>query len=121
MSKKRVGRAEAADVGRDIGEAHDFRLLVESIADHAIFMLDPAGIIQIANRGLEALLGCPRADLVGRHFSRFYTEEERQQGGPEHALLTALRDGRYEREGWFVRRDGSRFWASVDRKSTRLN
>ncbi len=90
-----------------------FRLMVESVKDYAIFMLDTNGIITTWNLGAQRLKGYNSDEIVGRHFSVFYPEEQRASGHPEHELVTALRDGRYEEEGWRVRKDGSTFWASV--------
>ena len=97
-----------------LGESDlSFRLLVESVADYAIFMLDSDGVIVSWNRGAERIKGYPADEIVGRHFSVFYTDEDRQRRFPEHELETATRTGRYEDEGWRVRKDGSRFWANV--------
>jgi PAS domain S-box-containing protein len=90
-----------------------FSLLVEAVADYAIFMLDPAGNIVNWNRGAERIKGYPREEIIGQHFSRFYTEEDQQAGVPKRALETAARTGKYEAEGWRVRKDGRTFWASV--------
>ena len=90
-----------------------FRLLVEAVTDYAIFMLDPAGNIVNWNAGAARIKGYARDEIVGRHLSSFYTEVDRQSGVPAQALATAARVGRYEAEGWRVRKDGSRFWASV--------
>lgn len=90
-----------------------YRLLVESITDHAIYMLDPAGVIASWNPGARRLKGYSEAETLGQHFSRFYTDEDRATGLPARALKTAATEGRFESEGWCVRKDGSRFWASV--------
>jgi len=90
-----------------------FRLLVEAVADHAIFMLDPEGRITSWNSGARRIKGYAAQEIVGQHFSRFYTEEDRRRGVPEQALATAAREGKYESEGWRIRKDGTRFWASV--------
>jgi PAS domain S-box-containing protein len=90
-----------------------FRLLVQSIVDYAIYMLDPSGIITNWNSGAERLKGYNAGEIVGQHFSRFYTKEDRAAGLPSRVLDTARREGRFESEGWRVRKDGSRFWASV--------
>ncbi len=97
--------------------AHDaevsFRLLVESVKDYAIFMLDPEGRVVTWNRGAEAIKGYRAKEIVGRHFSRFYPPEDIEARKPERALEAATTGGRFEDEGWRVRKDGSRFWASV--------
>src|SRR5438477_366333 len=95
------------------GNDHLFRLLVEGVVDYAIFLLDPQGNITNWNVGGERIKGYRESEIVGRHFSTFYTEEDLAQGEPARALATAAKEGRYEREGWRVRKDGTRFWASV--------
>ena len=90
-----------------------FRLLVEGVVDYAICMLDPSGVVTNWNTGAQRLKGYAPDEIVGQHFSRFYTADERRLGTPGRVLETAAREGRYEAEGWRVRRDGSRFWASV--------
>lgn len=88
-----------------------FRLLVESVLDHAIFMLDPQGRIVSWNAGAERIKGYRDDEVLGRHFSCLYTPEDVEQGKPEHALKLATSTGRFEDEGWRMRKDGSRFWA----------
>jgi PAS domain S-box-containing protein len=90
-----------------------FRLLVQSVVDYAIFQLDRDGIVSSWNAGAERIKGYTADEILGQHFSRFYTEEDRAAGVPARALATASREGRFEAEGWRVRKDGSRFWASV--------
>ncbi|MGR9172975.1 PAS domain S-box protein [Rhizobium sp. KDH_Rht_773_N] len=90
-----------------------FRLLVQGVSDYAIYMLDPEGNVASWNSGAERIKGYSSQEIIGRHFSTFYTDEDRLGGLPERALATASRDGRFEKEGWRVRKDGSRFWASV--------
>ena len=89
------------------------RLLVNAISEYAIYMLDPDGIISSWNAGAEKLKGYKAAEVLGTHFSRFYSDVDRHAGLPEAALLTAARSGRFEAEGWRRRRDGSLFWAEV--------
>lgn len=91
----------------------DFQLLVRSVTDYAIFMLDPDGHIISWNSGAERIKGYCEEEILNQHFSRFYTPEDRAAGVPQFALAKALHDGRYEAEGWRVRKDGSRFWANV--------
>jgi PAS domain S-box-containing protein len=88
-------------------------LLVDSVVDYAIFMLDPDGRIRTWNPGAARAKGYAAEEVIGEHISIFYTPEDRERRHPEHELQVALRDGRYEEEGWRVRKDGSRFWASV--------
>jgi PAS domain S-box-containing protein len=90
-----------------------YRLLIDAITDYAIYMLDPDGIVSSWNPGAERFKGYKAPEIIGEHFSRFYTEEERERGLPEQALRVAEADGRFEREGWRVRKDGTRFWAHV--------
>jgi PAS domain S-box-containing protein len=90
-----------------------FELLVQSITDYAIFMLDPEGRVTSWNAGARRFKGYEPDEIIGEHFSRFYTTEERAQEIPRIALETAKREGRFEAEGWRVRKDGSRFWANV--------
>ena len=89
------------------------RLLVESVQDYAIFMLDPDGTVRGWNSGAQAIKGYAAHEIVGRHFSVFYTPEDQQAGKPEVALRAARSQGRVEDEGWRVRKDGSLFWANV--------
>jgi PAS domain S-box-containing protein len=88
-----------------------FRLLVDGVLEYAIFMLDPDGIVASWNAGAERIKGYRRDEILGRHFSRFYPEEDIQAGKPWEELANARRTGRSEAEGWRVRKDGSRFWA----------
>jgi PAS domain S-box-containing protein len=90
-----------------------YRLLIEAITDYAIYMLDPDGVVTSWNAGARRFKGYEPAEIIGEHFSRFYIEEEREAGLPARALETAARDGKFEAEGWRVRKDGSRFWAQV--------
>jgi diguanylate cyclase (GGDEF)-like protein/PAS domain S-box-containing protein len=90
-----------------------FRLLVQGLTDHAIFMLDSDGHIRNWNSGAQHIKGYTAEEIIGQHFSRFYTAEDLETDEPRRALETALRTGRYEKEGWRVRKDESRFWASV--------
>src|SRR5690242_15191119 len=91
-----------------------FRLLVQAVKDCAIYMLDPSGIIVNWNFGAERLKGYSAAEIVGQHFSKFYTREDRMAGLPARVLETARHEGHYEAEGWRVRKDGGRFWAAVE-------
>jgi len=90
-----------------------FKLLIQSIVDYAIYMLDTRGYVTSWNAGAERIKGFQASEIVGKHFSTFYTEEDRKAGVPEQVLETARRAGKFEGEGWRVRKDGSRFWASV--------
>jgi PAS domain S-box-containing protein len=90
-----------------------FRLLVESVQDYAIFMLDPSGYIISWNRGAQRAKGYTAEEIIGKHFSIFYTQPDIDRQHPAYELRVALKDGRYEEEGWRVRRDGTLFWANV--------
>jgi PAS domain S-box-containing protein len=90
-----------------------FRLLVEGVADYALYMLDPTGIITSWNVGGERIKGYSADEILGQHFSRFYSETDRANGKPARALRIAREQGRYEEDGWRVRKDGTFFWASV--------
>ncbi len=93
--------------------AESFRLLVESVRDCAIFMLDPTGHVKSWNAGAERIKGYRADEILGRHFSVFYTEEDVAEGKPDWALETARQMGHLEDEGWRIRKDGTRFWADV--------
>jgi PAS domain S-box-containing protein len=90
-----------------------FRLLVETVQDYAIFMLDPKGHIASWNLGAQRTKGYSADEIIGQHFRVFYPPEQQESRHPEHELQLALRDGHYEEEGWRVRKDGTRFWANV--------
>jgi PAS domain S-box-containing protein len=107
VSERRVAQEALRESERQ------FRLLLDSVHDYALFMLDPNGVVVTWNAGAERIKGYSAEEVVGTHFSRFYTEEDRAQGLPAHALRTALDEGRFEQEGKRVRRDGSVFWANV--------
>ena len=113
-----------AKITRDISEKkaaeralfaseQQFRLLVQGVRDYAIYMLDPDGRITNWNAGAAAIKGYQAEEVIGEHFSRFYTPEDRGQGEPARALATARREGKYAKEAWRVRKDGTLFWASV--------
>ncbi len=90
-----------------------FRLLVEQVKDYAIFFLDARGNISSWNQGARRIKGYTADEIIGRHFSTFYTEEDLATDKPSRELIIAVREGRYEEEGWRLRKDGTRFWASV--------
>jgi PAS domain S-box-containing protein len=99
---------------RDLFESErNFRLLVEGVADYALYMLDLDGVVTSWNIGGQRIKGYSPTEIIGQHFSRFYTEVDRANGKPLRALLIAREQGRYEEEGWRVRKDGTFFWASV--------
>jgi PAS domain S-box-containing protein len=90
-----------------------FGLLVEAVQDYAIFMLDPDGRIASWNAGAQRSKGYTAQEIIGQHFRVFYPPDKQAEGHPEHELELALRDGRYEEEGWRIRKDGTQFWANV--------
>lgn len=90
-----------------------YRLLVEAVTDYAIYMLDSKGIVTSWNPGAQRFKGYDSSEIIGQHFSVFYTDEDRRVGLPQTALERAAREGRFEHEGWRVRKDGTRFWAHV--------
>jgi PAS domain S-box-containing protein len=90
-----------------------FRMLVDAVTDYAIYMLDPDGTITTWNPGARRFKGYEESEIIGDNFSRFYTEEDRKAGLPKRALEIAAHEGKFESEGWRVRKDGTQFWASV--------
>jgi PAS domain S-box-containing protein len=105
---------QAGSQQRDLFESErSFRLLVDGVADYALYMLDPKGLVTSWNIGGQRIKGYLPSEILGQHFSRFYTETDRANGKPARALAIAEQQGRYEEEGWRVRKDGTFFWASV--------
>jgi PAS domain S-box-containing protein len=104
-------RKHAAELLRQSEER--FRLTVESVRDYGIFMLDTEGYVVSWNVGAERIKGYRGAEIIGQHFSRFYSKEDIERGKPERELLVAAAEGRIEDEGWRLRKDGTRFWANV--------
>jgi PAS domain S-box-containing protein len=98
-----------------MAQANDeiFRLMVDTVQDYAIFLLDPEGHVVSWNAGAERIKGYRAEEILGGHFSLFYPPEDRTAGKPERELQLATRDGRVDDEGWRLRKDGSRFWADV--------
>jgi PAS domain S-box-containing protein len=108
------GTIQAIAANHDLrSDGTPYRLLVESVPDYAIFMLDPEGCIRSWNRGAQRIKGYAADEVIGRHFSLFYPPEKIAERWPEHELAMARTHGRFEDEGWRVRKDGSRFWANV--------
>ncbi|HWI70512.1 MAG TPA: PAS domain S-box protein [Baekduia sp.] len=112
LSEQRL-RDNAAALAASNVELEQFRRLVLGVRDYAIFLLDAGGHVTTWNAGAENAKGYSAEEIVGRHFSLFYTEEDRERGHPDEELRIARETGRYEEEGWRVRKDGTRFWASV--------
>src|ERR1700729_595159 len=96
-----------------LDENERFRLLVDAITDYAIYMLDVDGFVSSWNAGARRFKGYEDAEIVGQHFSRFYTQEDQLKGMPQKVLRIAAAEGRFETEGWRLRKDGQRFWAHV--------
>jgi PAS domain S-box-containing protein len=94
-------------------EADQLRLLVHGTTEYAIFMLDPQGQVVTWNAGAERIKGYRADEIIGQHFSRFYPQEAIDRGWPAHELKVAKAEGRFEDEGWRVRKDGTQFWANV--------
>jgi len=90
-----------------------YRMLLDAVTDYAIYMLDANGLVSSWNAGAKRFKGYEESEILGQHFSRFYTEEDRARGMPERALSTAEGEGRFEGEGWRQRKDGERFWCHV--------
>src|SRR5713101_750313 len=112
-NRPRRDRAAARAVRSESHLGELFHLMIESVRDYAIFMLDPTGHVMTWNAGAERIKGYGADDIIGRHFSIFHSAEETRSGKPEYELLAALEHGRFEDEGWRLRKDGSRFWANV--------
>jgi PAS domain S-box-containing protein len=87
--------------------------LVDSVRDYAIFLLDPEGHVLTWNAGAEFIKGCAKEEILGKHFSIFYLPEARESGWPNKELTLAVKEGRFQDEGWRVKKDGGTFWASV--------
>jgi PAS domain S-box-containing protein len=86
-----------------------YRLLIEAVTDYAIYLLDPSGIVTTWNPGAQRFKGYASGEIIGQHFSRFYTRQDQEADVPARALEIAKREGKFEAEGWHVRKDGSRF------------
>ena len=106
-------REMTREIASRIEAEKQLRLLLDGVKDYAIFMLDPSGNVATWNQGVVRIKGYKADEIVGRHFSCFYPPEDVQNGKPEQALEKAIAGGRYEEEGWRIRKDGSRFWANV--------
>jgi PAS domain S-box-containing protein len=94
-------------------EQERFRLFVDAVEDYAIYVLDPEGHVASWNRGAQRIKGYAASEIIGQHFSAFFTEQDRIDGKPLQELQIAERDGQFRNEGWRVRKDGSQFWANV--------
>ena len=112
MAKTRSTKKSSQEVD-ELGSDLSFRLLVQSVKDYAIIMLDPQGRVASWNEGAQNFKGFQAAEILGKNFSIFYTPEDIQSGKPEQELKIAADQGRFEDDGWRVRKDGSKFWANV--------
>src|SRR5882724_6650130 len=114
-SQPRDNETEEQNLTNDmvVKSGEPFRLLVESVKDYAIFMIDPRGYIESWNLGAENIKGYKAGEIIGKHFSIFYPQEDIQRDKPGYELKVAAEVGRFEDEGWRIRKDGSRFWANV--------
>src|SRR4051794_21778358 len=119
MAKKRSTNRAPRTQGRQPaapslgGKDEIYRLLVENVKDYAIIILDPSGKVATWSPAAERLKGYRAAEIIGQHFARFYPAEDVQRGKPETELRVAAAEGRFEDEGWRVKKDGTRFWANV--------
>jgi PAS domain S-box-containing protein len=115
VKTSRTTNAQSAKGSRltELGSDAQFRLLVDGVTDYAIIALDPKGMVTTWNKGAERIKGYKADEIIGKHFSCFYPEERIQAGFPEQELRAAEKDGRFEDEGWRVRKDGSQFQANV--------
>lgn len=112
LIRRDIGSRNRSETALRLAEER-FRLMIDGIRDYAIFMLDPTGHIAGWNPGAQRIKGYTAEEIVGQHFSRFYTPEDLEAGKPQRELEIATKTGRYEEEGWRVRKDGTRFWANV--------
>ena len=112
-SRKPTGAIGAPGAAHKRLRDSGFRLLVAGIIDYAIYMLGPDGRVVTWNAGAQRMKGYREDEIIGQHFSRFYRREDIEQGKPQEGLETALAEGRFEDEGWRIRKDGSTFWANV--------
>ena len=115
QSRKGVGKpvARRSRQLNDLDQAERIQLLIDAVKDYAIYLLDADGMVATWNTGAQRFKGYAAEEIIGRHFSLFYTEEDRAAGLPARALATAASEGRFEAEGWRVRKDGTRFWTHV--------
>lgn len=114
LTEKRKWVANATEQTKQLKESEEaFKHIIRSVKDYAIFMLSPEGIIRTWNSGAEKIKGYSAEEIIGQHFSKFYTEEDKARNHPEFELRSAIQNGSYEEEGWRLRKNGSQFWASV--------
>ena len=113
MPRRSVRAPVAAPAKGKVSDASRFELLVQGVTDYAMYMLSAEGVIISWNKGAERMKGYTPDEIIGRHFSQFFTGEDRDAGLPQKALATARQTGHFESEGWRVRKDGTRFWVSA--------
>ncbi|MFN2636110.1 MAG: PAS domain-containing sensor histidine kinase [Gemmatimonadaceae bacterium] len=113
-NKAEIRKHETTPSGQSFLDVEDiFGLMIESIGDYALFMLDPEGHVASWNKGAQRIKGYSRDEIIGKHFSQFYPEEDKARGKPAYELVVAEREGRFEDEGYRLRKDGTPFWANV--------
>ena len=113
MPRKSVRTRVPPPASSDASDASRFQLLVQGVTDYALYMLSAEGVVTSWNAGAERMKGYTPDEIIGRHFSQFFTPEDKEAGLPQKALAQARQDGRFESEGWRVRKDGTRFWVSA--------
>ncbi len=113
MATRMGAMEQSSRLTESLSDDGRYRLLIEAVTDYAIYMLDPTGVVISWNPGAQRFKGYTPSEIIGQHFSRFYTPEDQKRGIPALALATAVNEGKFESEGWRVRKDGSRFWAYV--------
>ena len=113
MATRMGAMEQSSRLTESLSDDGRYRLLIEAVTDYAIYMLDPTGVVISWNPGAQRFKGYTPSEIIGQHFSRFYTPEDQKRGIPALALATAVTEGKFESEGWRVRKDGSRFWAYV--------
>src|SRR5579872_6822018 len=94
-----------------LGDARRLQLLIDGVTDYAVYLITPDGRIASWNTGAQRLKGYDASEIIGRPYATFFLEEDQKAGLPETALKTAAAEGRFEQEGWRLRKDGTRFWA----------
>ena len=113
MPRKSVRTRVPPPASSNASDASRFQLLVQGVTDYALYMLSAEGVVTSWNAGAERMKGYTPDEIIGRHFSQFFTGEDRDAGLPQRALAEARQIGRFESEGWRVRKDGTRFWVSA--------
>lgn len=122
LSEQRANQENRIEQSDALRQSEDvFKQFVSSVKDYAIFMLSPEGIVKTWNAGAERIKGYTADEIVGKHFSTFYTDEEKNNKHPDFELQEAISKGSYEEEGWRIRKDGSQFWANVTITSVKQN